>query len=190
MARADQREWNVGRFGTWLFLASETVVFAALFAAYVALRTRADDWPAGSEFLNLRLGLLNTVVLVGSSVTMVRAWAAVHRGDRRGYTRWMALTVTLGLVFMAIKYLEFRLEFQAQHFPYSHTFLGLYFSMTAVHSVHVLAGIGINAWMLGPGKRLWRTDPRRFADHVENAGLFWHLVDLVWLVLFPTLYLL
>ncbi len=179
-----------GKIGIWLFLASEVMLFGALFASYILLRIGAPSWPEQSGILNVPLATLNTVVLISSSVTMVMAWASLVRGQLGRFRLYMSGTVLLGLVFLVVKYFEYTAKFHHELFPSTSTFLAIYFTLTGLHGLHVLGGMIVNAWYVGPGSKLWRIDRQQFTNRVETAGLFWHFVDLVWIFLFPTLYLL
>lgn len=179
-----------GKIGIWLFLASEVMLFGALFASYILIRTGASTWPRGDTILNVPLATFNTIVLIGSSVTMVMAWASLVRRQFGTFQKYMAATVLLGLVFLVVKYFEYSHKFHTGLFPSTNNFLAIYFTLTGLHMLHVAGGMAVNAWLLGPGARLWKTSPTWFTNRVEHAGLFWHFVDLVWIFLFPTLYLL
>jgi|SRR6185295_15676913 len=181
---------NNGKIGIWLFLASEVMLFGALFAAYLILRTGAAAWPRGDSILNVPLATLNTVVLISSSVTMVMAWASLMRKNFTRYRLFMGATVLCGFGFLTIKYIEYSTKFHHHLFPSTNTFLAIYFTLTGLHGLHVIGGMAVNAYLWGPGAKLWKSDPVHFTNRVENAGLFWHFVDLVWIFLFPILYLL
>ena len=181
---------NNGKIGIWLFLASEVMLFGALFASYIMLRVGADAWPKGEQYLNIPLAAVNTVNLITSSITMVLAWASLVRHDFKKFRLYMGITILCGLVFMVIKYFEYTSKFHHGYFPATNTFLAIYFTLTGLHGLHVVGGMAVNAYLWGPGSKLWHTDPQHFTNRVENAGLFWHLVDLVWIFLFPILYLL
>jgi heme/copper-type cytochrome/quinol oxidase subunit 3 len=188
-ARPDTGLTN-GKLGIWLFLASEVMLFGALFATYVMLRVGATEWPRGASILNVPLATLNTIVLITSSVTMVMAWASLMRGRLGTFRLYMLATVGLGLAFMVVKYFEYSTKFEHHLYPSTNTFLAIYFTLTALHGLHVAGGMAVNAYFAGPGAKLWKTDPQWFTNRVEHAGLFWHFVDLVWIFLFPILYLL
>jgi heme/copper-type cytochrome/quinol oxidase subunit 3 len=188
-ARPDTGLTN-GKLGIWLFLASEVMLFGALFASYVMLRVGNEHWPAGATYLNIPLATLNTVILISSSVTMVLAWAALARNDFKKFRVFMAITILCGFGFLTIKYFEYTAKFHHELFPSTNTFLAIYFTLTGLHGLHVIGGMAVNGYLWGPGSKLWKTDPHHFTNRVENAGLFWHLVDLVWIFLFPILYLL
>jgi heme/copper-type cytochrome/quinol oxidase subunit 3 len=188
-ARPDTGLNNV-KIGIWLFLASEVMLFGALFASYILLRVGAPTWPEGSDILNVPLATVNTVVLISSSVTMVMAWASLMRKDFGKFRLYMGGTVALGLVFLVIKYIEYTAKFDHHLDPSTSTFLAIYFTLTGLHGLHVLGGMAVNAYFLFPGAKMWKTAPEQFTNRVETAGLFWHFVDLVWIFLFPVLYLL
>jgi heme/copper-type cytochrome/quinol oxidase subunit 3 len=181
---------NNGKIGIWLFLASEVMLFGALFATYILLRVGAPTWPHGSTILNVPLATFNTVVLISSSVTMVMAWASVMRRRFAAYRGYMGATVLLGGVFLVVKYFEYTAKFHHDLFPRTNTFLAIYFTLTGLHMLHVIGGMAVNAYFWGPGAKLYHRNPVWFANRVENCGLFWHFVDLVWIFLFPVLYLL
>jgi heme/copper-type cytochrome/quinol oxidase subunit 3 len=102
----------------------------------------------------------------------------------------MGLTLLLGAVFLCIKAMEYGDKFSHGLMPATNNFLGLYFTMTGLHAVHVIGGMIVNAYLLGPGLKMWSSAPQRFANRVEVAGIYWHFVDVVWIFLFPVLYLL
>jgi heme/copper-type cytochrome/quinol oxidase subunit 3 len=181
---------NNVKIGIWLFLASEVMLFGALFASYILLRIGAPSWPDQSAILNVPMATLNTAVLITSSVTMVMGWASLVRGQLGRFRLYMGGTVLLGLVFLVVKYFEYSAKFHHDLFPSTNTFLAIYFTLTGLHGLHVLGGMAVNAWYIGPGSKLWRIDRQQFTNRVETAGLFWHFVDLVWIFLFPVLYLL
>ncbi len=183
---------NNGKFGTWLFLASEVMLFGALFSTYVLLRAGSDSWPHGRDLgLSVPLGFFNTLVLIASSVTIVMAWASLKMKDVAKYKTYMAATIGLALLFLVIKILfEYLPKIEHGHVPATNTFFAIYFTMTGLHGLHVLGGIIVNSYFLFPGLAMWQTDPERFTGRIECAGLYWHFVDLVWIFLFPTLYLL
>jgi heme/copper-type cytochrome/quinol oxidase subunit 3 len=183
-----------GKFGIWLFLASEVMLFGALFSSYVLLRTGAPHWPPegglSSEVLNVPLATFNTAVLITSSITMVLAWASCKMGNLPRFKLWMAATIGLSFVFLIVKYFEYKHKFDLGHTPAHDNFYGIYFTMTGLHGLHIIGGIIVNAYLLTFGAKLWTTDQEHFTNRVENAGLYWHFVDLVWIFLFPSLYLL
>jgi len=188
-ARPDTGLTN-GKLGIWLFLASEVMLFGALFASYVMLRVGSEHWPPGATYLNIPLATLNTVILISSSVTMVLAWASLARNDFKKFRVFMAITILCGFGFLTVKYFEYSAKFHHELYPSTNTFLAIYFTLTGLHMLHVIGGMAVNSYLWGPGSKLYKTDPVHFTNRVENSGLFWHLVDLVWIFLFPILYLL
>ena len=178
------------KLGIWCFLASEVMLFGALFSTYILLRTGVPDWPRGSQILNVKLATFNTFVLITSSVTMVMAWASLAVKNVSKYRLYMGLTILLAFVFLIVKGFEYAHKFEHHHFPSTSTFYAIYFTLTGLHGLHVIGGIIVNLYLLFPGSQLWTTEPERFMGRVECAGLYWHFVDLVWIFLFPVLYLL
>ncbi len=187
--RADTGLNNV-KLGIWLFLASEVMLFGALFSSYVLLRLMATEWPFGVDVLNLPLGTVNTAVLIGSSVTMVMAYASLKMDDFGRFRFWLGLTIALSLLFMVIKGFEYNHEFEIGNFPWTSTYLAIYFTMTGLHALHIIGGVIVNTYLLFPGAKMWKTNKAQFTNRIEAAGLYWHFVDLVWIFLFPVLYLL
>jgi cytochrome c oxidase subunit 3 len=187
---------NNGKLGIWLFLASEVMLFGALFATYIMLRIGAGEgWHEltmyeGHKILNVKLAFINTLVLISSSVTMVMAWASLMRNQFGKYRLFMGLTILGGVGFMIIKYIEYTAKFDHGLYPSHNTFLAIYFVMTGLHGLHVVAGMVVNMYFWGPGAKMWKSNPAWFTNRVEYSGLFWHFVDLVWIFLFPLLYLL
>ena len=187
--RADTGLNNV-KLGIWLFLASEVMLFGALFSSYVLLRLMATEWPFGADVLNVPLGTVNTAVLIGSSVTMVMAYASLKMDEFGRFRMWLAATIGLSLFFMVVKGFEYNHEFEIGNFPSTSTYLAIYFTMTGLHALHIVGGVVVNTYLLLPGSKMWRTNKAQFTNRVEAAGLYWHFVDLVWIFLFPVLYLL
>jgi heme/copper-type cytochrome/quinol oxidase subunit 3 len=187
--RPDTGLYNA-KLGVWLFLASEVMLFGALFSTYVLLRTGAETWEHGAEFLNIPLATLNTMVLIFSSVTMVMSWAMLKMKNFGRFKLYLGLTFLCGVGFLVIKGFEYAAKFEHHLLPSTSTFMALYFTMTGLHGLHVIGGMIVNGYLWGPGSKMWHTDPERFTNRIEVAGLYWHFVDLVWIFLFPTLYLL
>ena len=187
--RPDTGVYNA-KLGIWLFLASEVMLFGALFSSYVLLRVGATTWPHGYEHLNIPLATVNTVVLITSSVTMVMSWASLAMKDIRKYRVYMGSTVALACVFLVIKGFEYAAKFEHGLYPSGSTFLAIYFTLTGLHGLHILGGIVVMLYFLGPGAKLYKKNPGQFTNRIEYTGLYWHFVDLVWIFLFPVLYLL
>jgi cytochrome c oxidase subunit 3 len=262
--RPDTGLYNA-KVGIWLFLASEVMLFGALFSAYILLRVGAapGTWP--HHLLNIKMGMINTLVLITSSVTVVLAWAALKMNQFGKYKVLQAITIVCALVFMGIKSMEYKDKFThyyvkkadgtefnghitkingeevkspaflnlaklkaknvtnivvhadapkdqhgkafAEHGeeqtvtisdvtkleswgPWHSTYLAIYFTLTALHALHVIGGALVIFMIWGPLSGMWKTDPERYTNRIEISGLFWHFVDLVWIFLFPILYLL
>jgi heme/copper-type cytochrome/quinol oxidase subunit 3 len=177
-----------GKLGIWLFLASEVMLFGALFSTYILLRVGAVEWPHGE--LNVWLGAINTVILICSSVTMVVAWAQLKMGNFSKGRLYVAVTAVLALVFLVNKYFEYADHLGKGEGPWHSTFLAIYFTLTGLHGLHIVGGMVVMAYLLGPGAKMWKTHPEQFTGRIEYTGLYWHFVDLVWIFLFPVLYLL
>jgi cytochrome c oxidase subunit 3 len=202
------------KLGMWVFLGTEVLMFSGLFLAYAIARYLYPDMMLRAhEALNVPLGSLNTVVLITSSLTMALAVRAAQVNNQAALKKHLVLTVLFACAFLVVKYLEYSGKFAHGDLPGKfykadiwHTwlfedfglgsqiypggpqiFFGLYFVMTGLHGVHVVVGIGVLLWIYRRAKR------REFHSHyytpVENVGLYWHLVDLVWIFLFPLLYL-
>ena len=186
-ARPDTGLFNA-KMGIWLFLASEVMLFGALFTTYILLRVGAPEWP--HHELNIPLATLNTAVLITSSITMVMAWASLMMKKFNKYKLYMGFTFLAGVAFLVIKAFEYTHHFATGEYPSKSTFLAIYFTMTGLHGLHVIGGMIVNGYFWGPGSKMWKTEPERFTNRIEVAGLYWHFVDLVWIFLFPVLYLL
>jgi cytochrome c oxidase subunit 3 len=190
--RPDTGLTNV-KLGIWLFLASEVMLFGGLFSAYILLRINAVDgaWPAfATNPLSVPIGAFNTVVLISSSVTMVLSYAALKMDDLSGYKKYMGLTIGLSLLFLVVKSYEYYDKFSHGDIPAASTFLAVYFTMTGLHGLHIIGGVVVNGYFLGPGTAMWYSNKPQFINRIEASGLYWHFVDLVWIFLFPVLYLL
>lgn len=250
--RKDTGLYNA-KVGIWLFLASEVMLFGALFSSYILLRVGADvgEWP--TRLLNVPIGTVNTLVLITSSVTVVLGWAALKQNNFQLYRKYQTVTVLCALAFVCIKSYEYydkfthyqvitkdgkvfdghlhsrtaeKVEIQGHEIdaskgkaagvlkatehdhhgklieiktadiqkignygPAHNTYLAIYFTLTGLHALHVIGGAAVIAYILWPGAGMWKTDPERYANRVEVSGLFWHFVDLVWIFLFPLLYI-
>lgn len=194
---------GAAKLGMWLFLATEILMFSGLFLAYFITRMFYPEMVLEAhEYLSKTAGGVNTLVLLSSSYTMAMAVRSAQTSDSRGIQRWLILTMLCGCIFMVVKYFEYSSKFEHGMLPgkyYSahlhgyeieglpHIFFAVYFMMTGLHGIHVLIGLGIMIWIY---IRAGRGDfsATNYAA-VENTGLYWHLVDLVWIFLFPLLYL-
>ena len=171
-----------GKVGVWWFLASEIMLFGGLIVSFVVFRLGSAGWHAESAHLSVTIGAINTLVLLTSSMTMVQAFAMAERGNPRGLRIYLGLTILLGLTFLGIKAYEYTSEIQAGFTPGTGIFWSFYYTMTGLHALHILAGALLNL-ILFVGGRI--RNPHR----VELAGLYWHFVDIVWIFLFPLIYL-
>ncbi len=175
------------KLGMWLFLASEVMFFTGLLGAYIVLRAGLPTWPHPGEELKIPLAALNTFILLSSSMTMALSVAAVHHADRAKAQLFLMLTIGLGTAFLGVKGYEYSLKFAHGHFPGTGIFWDCYFTLTGLHGLHVLAGIIANFWVLS---LTFRPDFLKQRGHlVEISGLYWHFVDVVWIFLFPLVYL-
>lgn len=177
---------NLRAMGMWLFLGSEVMFFTAFFGAYIVVRSAAVDSVVMP--LDKTLGALNTIVLITSSLTMALAVVFGKRGDRKNTGFWLASTFLLACTFMVVKAMEYAHHFHEGVYPSSDIFHAFYYLLTGFHGIHVLAG------MIALGM-LWKRNRRgdfdaHYNDPIEMTGLYWHFVDLVWIFLFPALYLL
>ncbi len=182
----------------WLFLFTEILLFGGLFLVYSVYRTMhtAAFHEAAAE-LDVALGTANTVILLTSSLTMALSITALRRGARTASLRYQAATILFGLVFLVNKYFEWSAKVGHGIYPgagellgreHGHIlFYGLYYAMTGLHGLHVLAGLVLLGIMLG-FTVTGSISAQRFG-RLENAGLYWHLVDLIWIYLFPLFYL-
>ena len=175
------------RFGIWLFLASEAMFFAGLLSAFVALKDGSPRFGAADGHLATAQAAIATALLVVSSFTMSRARAAIGRGDTRALIRFLIVTLALGTVFLALQGSEFASLARAEITPRTNLFWSSFFVLTSVHALHVAVGlVWIAVVSIGArGARFSRE------DHVSvvNVGLYWHFVDVVWIVLFTVLYI-
>lgn len=168
------------RVGVWLFLVTEAMFFAALIAAFLALRTGSTTFGAAGEALDKRLGAVATLMLVCASLCVSRSAVATRNGrEARITTSWIRRTLLFGTLFLAMQVLEYRTLVEHGLSPRTSLYWSCFFLLTSVHAVHVAGGL---AWL----GILWRS-ARRGAG-IELAALYWHLVDLVWLTLFGLLY--
>jgi cytochrome c oxidase subunit III len=196
-----EQQHEAASLGMWAFLCTEMLFFGGLFLGYTVYRTL---YPAafteGSHHLDILLGSINTAVLIGSSLTMALAVHSTQVGRRRALVAFLGLTMLLGSVFLGIKFVEYGHKFgeglvPGAHFVYGgpfaaqvQLFFSFYFVMTGLHALHMVVGIGIMAVLAWSGWR-GKFSPAYYTP-VEIGGLYWHFVDVVWIFLFPLLYLL
>jgi cytochrome c oxidase subunit 3 len=192
---------HAARLGMWLFLGTEVLLFAGLFLGYAVYRHfYSDTFKAASHHLDLVMGTINTVVLISSSFTVAMAYYSVKKGRNRAAAWLLVFTILCAMAFLVIKAFEYNHKFEEGalpgkwfHFhemegmPGANLFFTVYFLATGLHAFHVIVGMTILIWVL---RRLVRGDfnPTYYIP-VELGGLYWHLVDLIWIFLFPLLYL-
>jgi cytochrome c oxidase subunit 3 len=211
-------EAEASKMGMWFFLATEVLLFAGLFCAYAAYKTLHPEMFKGAhKLLDVKWGGVNTMVLIFSSLTMALAVRASQMGDRAKTTLFLAITLLCGAAFLGVKYIEYGHKFHVgllpgQYYnmrgfieeytvkhpeipvadvlrlaPSAHQFFGIYFLMTGLHGLHVIIGMAAIAWVLV--RNLRGVFSPAFFFPVELVGIYWHLVDLIWIYLFPLLYL-
>lgn len=204
------QQHDAGTLGMWVFLATEIMFFGGLFASYAVYRSLyLPAFEAGSRLLDVRLGAVNTAVLIGSSLTMALAVHAAQTDRRKALAVFLVLTMLLGAVFLGIKFVEYAHKFEHSlvpgirfapagqdlsgllrwhaGIPQVQLFLCFYFFMTGMHALHMLIGLGILTVLLI--KSLRGRFSAEYYSPVEVSGLYWHFVDIVWIFLFPLLYL-
>jgi cytochrome c oxidase subunit III len=193
--------------GMWIFLVTEVLFFGGMFLAYVIYReTYRAAFEGASNLLDLKLGATNTVALIVSSLTMALAVWASQQGRKNLITIFLLLTMVLGTAFLGIKYLEYKQKFEHHEVPGPHfvvplneethqplprqseMFFSLYFCMTGLHAAHMIIGLGLLTWLLVKTRKNEFTV--RYNTPVDMVGLYWHFVDIIWIFLFPLLYLL
>lgn len=195
---APHRDDVASRMGMWLFLLTELLLFGGLFVAYAAYRyANREAFHHAAAELDTLLGVANTVVLLTSSLTVALGVHALREGREAAVPRWLGATILLALVFLAVKAVEWSVKYRHGHFPGlpglgelptgERLFFGLYFAATGLHALHVLAGAVVLA---AAAALVLKGRVRRDAPViVENAGLYWHLVDVVWIFILPLFYL-
>ncbi len=194
------QQFEAAKLGMWLFLVTEVLLFGGLFVGYGIMHAKHPEaFVAAHHHLDWRLGALNTIVLFLSSFTMVMGVWSAQSGQKKKLIAFLLLTVVLALVFMGVKYVEYSHKFHEGLLPgkyYSHQgdtvpgqfmFFSFYFMMTGLHGIHVLLGIVAILWITF---RAWRNQfSAQYYGPVDIVGLYWHLVDLIWIYLFPLMYL-
>lgn len=195
-----EQQHESAKLGMWIFLLTEILLFGGLFMAYTIYRTwNPDMFYNAHKFLNVKLGALNTIVLITSSVTIALAIRSIRLNNRKMAIYLLLATLALAFIFLGVKYFEYSHKFHLGQLPgkfYTftgvkgnnpHIFFSIYFMMTGLHGIHVIAGMAIISLMLV------KTVKGRFSSEyytpVELTGLYWHLVDMIWIFLFPLLYL-
>jgi len=194
------QQQQAATLGMWVFLCTEIMMFGGLFTGYTVYRhAYLAGFAAASRHLDVILGAINTAVLITSSFTMAMAVHSAQIGKRTALTGFLLATILLGCVFLSIKGVEYARKFQEHLVPgpdfqfdpglrrQAYVFISFYFAMTGLHALHMIVGIGLLSWLVVGTMR------GRFSSAyhtpVEITGLYWHFVDIVWIFLFPLLYL-
>lgn len=196
-----EQQVEAGKLGMWLFLATEILLFGGLFVAYAVYHfLHPELFKAAHQYLDVRLGALNTIVLLFSSLTVVLAIHAAQQNKTKWIVINLIVTILCAATFLVVKYFEYSHKIHAGLLPGHyftngvlpspdevHIFFGVYFLMTGLHGIHVLIGMAVLSWLL------YRTLRNEFGSQyylpLELGGLYWHLVDVIWIFLFPLLYL-
>lgn len=195
-----KQAFDASKMGLWLFLVTEILLFGGLFVAYILFRALYPEmFHEASRHLNKVLGGINTIVLICSSVTMALAVDRTRQNDSSKANQYLLMTLFCAVIFLVIKYIEYShkihegllpgglFHFEGMEHANASLFFSLYFMMTGLHGIHVLAGMGIMSWLLVKSNRgAFSSD---YYTPVELGGIYWHLVDLIWIYLFPLLYL-
>ena len=176
-----------GKFAIWLFLATEVMFFSGLIGSYIVLRTATESWPSPQGRLAVDLTAFNTFVLITSSWLMVKSLFAAARGDRAGILKWLGLTILGGSFFVGIQVYEYFELYHHGSLPNTDIFWSTFYVMTGFHGFHVVVGVIwlICAWF---SALRGKYTPQNYQG-LELAGLYWHFVDLVWVLLFTIVYL-
>jgi cytochrome c oxidase subunit 3 len=197
----EAQQKDASTLGMWLFLITEVMFFGGMFTAYtVYRRAYSDVFAVASSSLNVAIGAINTAVLLVSSFTMAMAVRAAQLGRRKTLILFLVATLIFGGIFLGVKAYEWNEKFEQHHVPgpsfhlegvpqqgRAQLFFSLYFAMTGLHALHMVVGVAILSWLI------WMAHKGRFTAQyntpVDVAGLYWHFVDIIWIFLFPLLYL-
>ncbi len=201
-----EQQKEAGTIGMWIFLLTELMFFGGLFLAYAIFRYKyPDGFLQGSHLLSVPLGGLNTFILILSSLTMALGVYYSQMGDRKKLVAFLTMTLLLGLAFLVVKFFEYKEKFDHHLFPaigfwnpaadhppeqyhqHVRVFLWIYFAMTGLHALHMIVGAGILITLIYLARK--GTFTKEYNSPVEISGLYWHFVDIVWIFLFPLLYL-
>ncbi|NQV71660.1 cytochrome c oxidase subunit 3 family protein [bacterium] len=206
---SSEQQFDAAKMGMWLFLVTEILLFSGMFVAYTVYRSwHPEVFVLSSELLNPWLGGLNTIVLLASSFTVALGIHFAQVNNKKGLVINLVLTFLFALTFLVVKYFEYTAKFEHGIFPgaafdphgvshgvdyamynvpYARQFFSIYFVMTGIHGVHVLVGMGLFTWITI--RAIKGEFSSEYYTPVENCGLYWHLVDIIWIFLFPLLYL-
>jgi cytochrome c oxidase subunit III len=201
------QQFDAAKIGMWAFLAQELLFFSGLFVAYGVFRSWYPEvFSQASHQLDRTMGTVNTLVLLVSSLTAALSVRSAQVGKKNETTIYLLITIFCAFIFLGVKYFEYKHKFDAgllpgkffhphaSHLvpgthlgPEGHVFFSIYFMMTGVHAIHIIVGIGVMTWILK--RNLNNEFSKEFFTPVDIVALYWHLVDLVWIYLFPLLYL-
>ena len=203
---SSEQQFDAAKMGMWLFLATEILLFSGMFVTYAVFRVLyPETYEACASALNTMQGAFNTLVLLGSSLTVALAINCIQRDDQKGLQRNLLLTLLGATIFLVVKYFEYTHKFHGgiypglafhpygpefEHLasvPYARQFFSLYYVSTGIHAVHIIAGMIVLTWVYLKARK--GTFSSSYYTHVELGGLYWHLVDVIWIFLFPLLYL-
>lgn len=205
--RDPQHQYSSNKEGIWLFMVTEILMFGGLFVGYIIYHSLYPEMFAeGASYLNWKMGFVNTLVLIFSSLTMALGIYYNQVGQSKKATWALAITVLCGAIFMVIKYFEYTHKFHLGIYPgqmlnaemmseHGHApqhsnlglYFGFYFCMTGLHGLHVLIGMGLITWVML--RNIKGEFGPKYYTPIEGVGIFWHIVDLIWIFLFPLLYL-
>jgi len=206
---SSEQQFDAAKMGMWLFLITEILLFSGMFVAYTVYRVwHPEVFAHVSDLLDWRLGGLNTVVLLASSLTVALSIHYIQQGDQRKMMLNLLITILCAAIFMVVKYFEYTSKFEHGVFPgghyephgmahghdyaeydipYAPQFFSIYFVMTGIHGFHVFVGMGVFSWLIT--RALRGHFSAEYYTPIELTGLYWHLVDIIWIFLFPLLYL-
>ncbi len=198
ISHTEHRDYLGAKLGMWLFLFTEILLFGGMFLLYSIFRySHASDFHEAGKEMSVVIGAVNTIILLTSSLTIVLAIAAIKSGEKARSILFQAVTIILGLAFLGNKYVEWSDHIHHGFYPNSPEllsmqhgevlFFGLYYVMTGIHALHVLIGVSVIGFVLMLTSR-GVVSSRDFVK-LENTALFWHLVDVIWIYLFPLFYL-
>ena len=200
-----EQQYESATLGMWAFIVQEILFFGGLFCGYTVYRNmHIEAFTAGSHHLDIQWGAFNTAVLIGSSLTMALAVRCAQKGERNSIIGWLIATIVLGFGFLGVKYIEYSHKWHDHLIPnssfawtdpeFAHVapgaikiFFSFYFVMTGMHALHMIIGVGIMLWLIAKVRR--NEINAHYFTPIELSGLYWHFVDIVWIFLFPLLYL-
>jgi cytochrome c oxidase subunit III len=206
---SSEQQFDAAKMGMWMFLITEILLFSGMFVAYTVYRSwHPEVFAHVSDLLDWRMGGFNTLVLLASSFTVALGIHYAQKNDQKKLIIYLVLTIVAALIFLVVKYFEYTGKFAhgvfpgaafdphgianghdyaSYNVPYAAQFFSIYFVMTGIHAFHVIVGIGVFTWVTIRATR--GEFSAEYYTPVELTGLYWHLVDIIWIFLFPLLYL-